>query len=646
MGAGPLPRRAVDALLRLAAGAAIVAVVAATSFLALRAPVAGLYDVLPTGARAAPAYVAAGLLLVLLMVLAIRRGRGVLGVMARLIVLLLGVFHVWVAGVRALAAREDARATRHWPPRLADTVGTNLAVLSAPERAAWGVRVAAHLVTGVGAAADGVVPDDWPFPVDVHLGYERDHQGVLRVWSRASDGHAECVSIPRLQSPARDRTRCEDVHTAPSSVAFSAPVRSPDGLVRSELPVVGAAWRQYRATGARAGIAVRDTGSATGWRRQVDGPLRSSAIAVGDLVLIGSHGTGTLTAIDAASGTARWVARVPNWVHQDPVTDGAVVVVSFGDNDASFQGRAPSGVAAFALATGERLWTRFDESSVMTSAVMPDSTIVYSTAIGWVRKRSVLTGALIAERMLPGAVVMAPPAATGDTIVFSLDHDGACALLMSTLEPLWCRTVPHLRMMGHAAPAIGDGHVILSGAGSTRTPTWAEFRALPLALQWRLIVAAIRPAAIETPSGQVFVSLALRDGQVQWRSPLFANPRLVEGHIAGTAVLGRETGVIVLPVADTVVSFRLADGAVLWTGSGHGARGPALVTGDRVVVAGRDGTIVVRDVMTGAVTCRVTREVGWDRAGPVQSGSLLVFGDLKGGVEAIPERALRTCATQ
>lgn len=117
-------------------------------------------------------------------------------------------------------------------------------------------------------------------------------------------------------------------------------------------------------------------------RGTVDGPLRSSAIAVGDMVLIGSHGTGTLTAIDAPTGATRWVARVPNWIHQDPVTDGAIVVVSFGDNDASFQGRAPSGVAAFVLATGERLWTRFDESSVMTSAVMPDSTIVYATAIG------------------------------------------------------------------------------------------------------------------------------------------------------------------------------------------------------------------------------------------------------------------------
>ncbi len=628
--------------LSVADGGAIVLVIAATAFLSSRAPVAGLYDLLPTGTSAAPIYLGIGMLLVLFIVMA-RRGRGNFGAVSRVIALLLSALFISAAGVRAVAARKDARAARHWPPRLADTVGTNLEVLTRAQRAAWGARLAAHLATGVGARADASIPADWPFPADVQLGYERDAQGVLRVWSRASGGHAECVSIPRVLSRAPDPAQCEDLHTAPGSVSFTSPVRGADRVSSGEILVVGEAWRQYRATGARGGIAARDASDTTGWRGTVDGPLRSSAIAVGDMVLIGSHGTGTLTAIDAPTGATRWVARVPNWIHQDPVTDGAIVVVSFGDNDASFQGRAPSGVAAFVLATGERLWTRFDESSVMTSAVMPDSTIVYATAIGWVRKRSVGTGKLLGEGMLPGAVVMAPPAAVGDTIVFGLDHDGACALLMSTLEQLWCRTVPHLRMMGHAAPAIGEGHVVLSGAGSTLTPTWTEFRALPFKLQWRLIRAALYPAANETPSGQAFVSLALRDGQIEWMSPLFANPRSVEGHIAGTAVLGAGEGVIVLPIADTVVSFDLENGAVRWTGSGHGARGPALVAGDRVVVAGREGVITVRDRATGAITCTIRRPVGFDRAGPTLAGGLLIFADLKGGVEAIPLAEVLSC---
>ncbi len=56
----------------------------------------------------------------------------------------------------------------------------------------------------------------------------------------------------------------------------------------------------------------------------------------------------------------------------------------------------------------------------MTSPVVRDSFIVYGTAAGVIKKRSITTGAMLGETRLPGRVIMGPPASAGDTIVFSL----------------------------------------------------------------------------------------------------------------------------------------------------------------------------------------------------------------------------------
>ena len=353
------------------------------------------------------------------------------------------------------------------------------------------------------------------------------------------------------------------------------------------------------------------------------------------------HETGTIEALDLATGHRRWAARLPNWVHQDPVSDGQIVVVGFGDNATSMAGDAPSGVAAYDLQSGRRLWTKFDETSVMTSGVIHDSTVTYASAAGVLRKRSLRTGALLGTRQLPGGVIMGPPASVGDTIALGLDIHGVCAVLISTLEPIWCRTVPGFMKIGHAGPTIDNGAVIVSGIALLRGVSLAEFWRLPFKIQRKAIWTALGPDA--ELIGQNYLSFDLHSGQRRWASRLFPSTRDVEGHISGTAVVAHGRAAIVLPVSDSLIAFNPATGTPVWTAGARGARGAPLVVDDRIILAGHDGVIDVRDLTSGALICALHRTIGYDRAGPTLAGNLVIFANLQGMVEAIPKEDVLHC---
>jgi outer membrane protein assembly factor BamB len=271
-------------------------------------------------------------------------------------------------------------------------------------------------------------------------------------------------------------------------------------------------------------------------------------------------------------------------------------------------------------------------------------TIIYASAAGVVRKRVLSTGALLAEKLLDGGVIMAPPASVGDTIVFTYEDAGACAMLISSLRTLWCRTFARgtLLEMGHAAASIDNGLVFMTGLVDLRGVSVSEFLGLPGSLRRRLAWSFVKSTDI--PAGQRVQALRLSDGSLVWRTHVFPNLREVTGHAAGTAVLEGKVGAIVLPLADSIAGFDSGTGRILWTAGARGSRGPPFLRSGQVVLAGHDGVIEVRDALTGKLQCQHRRAVGYDRAGPAQAGNLLLFADLHGGVEAIPANRLLACS--
>ncbi len=619
---------------------ALIAVIAAL-YMGGRGPTRGINDLLPGGRTATLLYLGMAAVVVVTLWQRNRPARGT-RVIRRLLCYPLALLLLMIGVNRA---RTIARAVPTFPPRAAESLATRLDELTPVERAEWGSRVAAHRWADTRSDSLAlVIPAAWPFPSDVQVARRRTADGHLEIWARAGDGSAACLTLGLYLTYGSDslalRTRCETMHEAPSTLVFAPPVRrdlaaADPTTPQPTLATMGDPWEQYRFDAVHTG-STRATGTGTPaveWRAQVDGPVRASASIVGDLVLIGAHETGALAAFDLTTGIARWSARVPNWVHQDVVSDGRIAVVSFGNVWPSFAGRAPSGVAAYALDSGASLWTVFDESSVMTSGVVRDSVVVYATAAGILKKRSLRTGALIASLQLPGGVIMGPPVATGDTLAAALDRNGLCTVRISTFEMLWCRTIPGLRMVGHSSPTIAGDLVLVSAPGTLRAASLGEFAALPPKRQLELLMGIFGPE--ERYVGQQVRAFDLGTGAQRWSTPLYpGDADGLQGHSSGTPVIAGRLGVVLLPFADLLVAFEVKSGAVKWTAGGHRARGAPLVVDGTVLVAGRDGVIETRDLQTGALVCAVRHPIGFDRAGPARAGNTLVFAALDGTVLA------------
>lgn len=551
-----------------------------------------------------------------------------------------------------------------WPPIVNRTPYERMATLTPVQSAEWAARVAMHRVSELKTDEAFTVPASWPFPDSVALVVERGARDSARVWARANDGTVRCAERPQIamnhlprrgEDPSTEFTPCAG-RVAPAADRFVLPARGAEVSAGVAASMEAAApdgdtiadslesWSQYRHDAEHDGVltAAEHAGRFT-WHGKVSGEVRSTPSVAAGVLIVGSHGAGTLAAFDAHTGEKLWSHRLPNWIHQDAVSNGEFVVVGFGDNHASFTGRLPAGVAAYSLHTGVRAWTVFDESSIMTSPVIVDSTIVYASASGRLRRRDLATGALLDERRLPGGVIMAPPALVGDTLVVALDVATVCAVHVRTFGTLWCREFPKAFMMGHYALTVSGGVVYAASSQVLQALTLREVLQTP-ADRWPYVVEALVSPRFFA-AGQRLYALSLHDGTVRWQSGIRVATRDVGGHPAGTAVVSGRYGAIMYPAQDSLVGFDVVSGAVRWTLSGRGTRGPLLLHDGLVIHAGRDGGIESRDIATGALRCRVKLGVGFDRAGPTIAGDALYVADVEGGVHAIPAALVTRCGS-
>ncbi|MDX2194690.1 MAG: PQQ-binding-like beta-propeller repeat protein [Gemmatimonadales bacterium] len=499
----------------------------------------------------------------------------------------------------------------------------------------------ARLATGgwPASVADVSVPPDWPLPISLRASVGSAQGGVdLRV--RLEGGRLEC-QLPLREGPdvipahadghgggddPADGFSC--IAAPPAAGGFADIRRAVQPGVT--LPEPSRSWPQFRLDASHSGQLVTEDSIGHWWRMRSAGPIRTTASSDGDAVFIGTHGTGVLEARSLVDGSLRWRARAPNWIHSDPVTDGQVVVVGFGDNFASVKGRAPAGISAHDRRTGRRLWAAFAKGSVMTSPVITGGRVLAVSALGEVEARDLRSGRLAWRTLLDGAAVMGPPLLDGDLVV-ALDPNLVVALVPASGVVRWSRRLPDVMAVGHAGASALDGLLVASGLGA---PPWSGTPRDWLRSLGFLASRFGRPHG--WPLAQVVVGVDRQDGRERWRHAVRGSGVEVQGHISGTAVSAAGLAVMALPLAEQVRALDPATGAVRWILRTDGpVRGPLLAWRDRLVWSDRRGRLHVVDASTGVRRCAYALPVGSDRGGPARVGATMLITGLDGSLFAV-----------
>jgi outer membrane protein assembly factor BamB len=514
--------------------------------------------------------------------------------------------------------------------------------ISADDRVRWALRIALHRMTaGDRDNLPLTVPADWPFPKDVEIATVVRSAHIGQVTARIVGTQRICaMSTARAgeaSPPVHFHPTCADASVADSSLHFYRPQRGALPRVDPRPADHGSSWPQYRLDAGNTATIGGGSGGVA-WSANLRGAARSTPSVADDIVLIGGHGTGSLEAFSLATGALRWWAYLPNWVHQDVVSDGSIAAVGFGDNEAGLRGASPSGVAAYDLGSGRLLWTAFERNSVMTSPVIVGNEVSYITEAGLLQIRDLRDGRLRRTLLLPGNATMAPPAVRRDTLIVSLDANHICVVDLSRAAQLWCTTIRRGLMFGHSAPSLIGKTVVVSGrvrVETDRMPLLSELR--------RLLLRLLDLHSSEPDAGQQVFGLDLADGSVLWRSDVFRPRPHENGQISGTAVADGARLLVTLPIADKLVALDRSTGRLLWSVDGGGSRGPVLVNSGLVYRTTRDGRLQSLRSSDGHLLCSVQLPQHFDRAGPILAAGSLIVASLEARLTSIPKRFVDSC---
>ncbi len=155
--------------------------------------------------------------------------------------------------------------------------------------------------------------------------------------------------------------------------------------------------------------------SATGsmsWSAAIPGDNGSDAVLAGESVYVASDG-GTLSCVDAATGSVRWTSHLggPGLAAPNPSIADRVVFASFDDKQ----------VHALAASTGARLWSATTGDRIEGSPVEASGTVYAGADDGGLYALDAATGALKGMTH-PGIVGTAPVVSAG--IVYAASIDG------------------------------------------------------------------------------------------------------------------------------------------------------------------------------------------------------------------------------
>jgi outer membrane protein assembly factor BamB len=442
----------------------------------------------------------------------------------------------------------------------------------------------------------------------------------------------------------------DDVQCATSLVAasrqLSVPARqrsSSNSETHLAGEALGGAWVQERADAERSGI-VSTPAAPVSWDSRVGGSVRAVASIIDGLVLVGTHGTGWLGALELKTGRIVWHTRAPNWIHQNPLAAFGTVVVGLGDKDRVMAGDPVGlgigGVAAYDLHTGALRWFGRSNAAVMTAPVIWKRSVISADGAGNLESRDLGSGKLNWRRGMPGYSVMASPALRDSTVFIGLGHRFLCAYSANSGREQWCYQAPRaFRIGGDPTPSV-IGETVYWSASYDST----GLEMLLHGTSGRNYITEKLTGKPKDHSSQWLFAINARDGRERWRRELGGgyDP---QGNMAGSAVSYRDLVLIIAPRARRLFAIDTASGTIRWSRQTEAfSRGAVTIVDSLAITTDAAKHLHILRADDGRDICSGVLSDAPDRSGPTIAGRTVLFTGLGGLVFARPLDAVLRCA--
>jgi outer membrane protein assembly factor BamB len=316
------------------------------------------------------------------------------------------------------------------------------------------------------------------------------------------------------------------------------------------------------------------------WKLTTDGPIHSAPVIAGGMVYLAAE-SGSLYAIDLATGRQRWLAHASTSQLSTPDVVGGAVLVGTAD-----------GLQALDSKTGEQRWSVDTDGPVSGAPADANGMVAVATGAGTVVLVEATTGA-VRWKADAGAPVESSPAIGGGIVVVGTNDGSILALALADGTILWKTDTGDTGRVG--TPAIASGRVFASTGLDADGPPSHHIVALDAAsglILWRY--ASPTGAAVYTPAvngGQAFVTsedgsvvaLDVTTGAVVWTAPVDGPVEIVAA-IAGTAVYAASNG-------GSAFAIDAATGSELWRIPIRGVPYGPTVAGGRLLVGTNVGEL-------------------------------------------------------
>ncbi|MEA2596417.1 MAG: hypothetical protein QOF01_2886 [Thermomicrobiales bacterium] len=428
-------------------------------------------------------------------------------------------------------------------------------------------------------------------------------------------------------------TIAQDASSA--SPLSASPNSAPTDLV--DWPFYGADLAGTRTAGESAISADNVATLGQAWSVDVGGAVSGTPVVAGGIVYVGSH-TGTLYALDLATGTSRWTydtgaaVREPNLdVDLGILGSAAVVDVTV------FVGDATATVHAVDVASGDLRWkTKIDDQAAacIWSSPIVSSGVVY-VGVASVAKETGFRGNVVAldaatgEQRWKTYCVPAESDGGGVFAVPALDLDRGL-LIVGTQNAYSPNPAPYGNPISVLALDLATGreHWVFNappGGGPTAPTEDVGFSASPNLFTARIFGQQRDLVGVGQKSG-LFWALDRDTGEFVWRTQV--SPAGPLGGMEGTsAVTGTRIAVPATnwsdpagPAAGLVSALDTGTGAILWSAEQTApAASPITISDDIALQAGIDGIFHAYALQSG-------QELWHTDLGASVSGGIAVAG--------------------